>query len=302
MAVSLIRTTLAGDTMTVAETGLTIDAPDGHRIEAFRWAGEKPARGVVQIVHGMAEHSRRYRHVAQALAQAGYLVYASEHRGHGQSALDDGTLGDFGAKGFNGLVDDMATVSRHLRERHPSVPLVMLAHSMGSFAAQIYQLDHASLVDGLALSGTTALELLDPRRSGWTLETANAAIAEPLTAVDWLSRDPSVPAAYIADPLCGFTLTEASLFSIFDHGLRTSDMTQFDKVPKDLPLYLFTGDQDSVNGYLAWFDPLVERLRRVGCRDLSTHVYGGARHEVLNETNRDEVILNLIAWVNRVTG
>jgi alpha-beta hydrolase superfamily lysophospholipase len=260
--------------MTVTETGLTIDAPDGHRIEAFHWAGEKPVRGVVQIVHGMAEHSRRYRHVAQALAQAGYRVYASEHRGHGQSALDNGMLGDFGAKGFNALVDDMATVSQHLRERHPSVPLVMLAHSMGSFAAQIYLLDHASLVDAVALSGTTALELLDPRRSGWTLETANAAIAEPRTVVDWLSRDPTVPAAYLADPLCGF----------------------------DLPLYLFTGDQDSVNGYLAWFGPLVERLRRVGCRDLSTHVYGGARHEVLNETNRDEVISNLIAWVNRVTG
>lgn len=288
--------------MTVTETGLTINAPDGHRIEAFHWAGEKPVRGVVQIVHGMAEHSRRYCHVAQALAQAGYLVYASEHRGHGQSALDKGTLGDFGAKGFNALVDDMATVSRHVRERHPSVPLVMLAHSMGSFAAQIYLLDHASLVDAIALSGTTALELLDPRHSGWTLETANAAIAEPLTAVDWLSRDPAVPAAYIADPLCGFALTEASLFSIFDQGLRTSDMAQFDKVRKDLPLYLFTGAQDSVNGYLAWFDPLVARLRRVGFRDLSTHVYGDARHEVLNETNRDEVISNLIAWVNRVAG
>jgi alpha-beta hydrolase superfamily lysophospholipase len=288
--------------MTVSENGFTINAPDGHRIEAFHWAAGKPVRGVVQIVHGMAEHSRRYRHVAQAMAQAGYLVYASEHRGHGQSALDSGTLGDFGATGFRALVDDMATVSRHLRECHPSVPLVMLAHSMGSFAAQIYLLDHASLVDAIALSGTAALELLDPRRSGWALERANAAIAEPRTVVDWLSRDPTVPAAYIADPLCGFALTEASLSSIFEHGLRTSDMTQFDNVPKDLPLYLFTGDQDPVNGYLAWFDPLVERLRRVGCRDLSTHVYGGARHEVLNETNRDEVVSNLIAWVNRVTG
>ncbi|MCP3728478.1 lysophospholipase [Paraburkholderia sp. CNPSo 3272] len=288
--------------MTVTENGLTIEAPDGHRIEAFQWIGEKPVRGIVQIVHGMAEHSRRYRHVAQALVQAGYLVYASEHRGHGQSALDNGTLGDFGAKGFNALVDDMVTVSRHLRERHSSLPLLMLAHSMGSFAAQIFLLDYAELVDAIALSGTTALELLDPRHSGWTLEAANAAIAEPLTVVDWLSRDPAVPAAYVADTLSGFALTEVSLLSIFDHGRRTSDMAQFDKVRKELPLYLFTGDQDSVNRYLAWFDPLVERLRLAGFRDLSTHVYGGARHEVLNETNRDEVISNLIAWLNRVTG
>ncbi|UJH77535.1 lysophospholipase (plasmid) [Burkholderia cenocepacia] len=288
--------------MTTTESTFRIDAAGGHRIEAFRWQGALPVRGVVQIVHGMAEHSRRYRHVAQALVNEGYVVYATEHRGHGQAALDDGTLGDFGPGGFNALVDDMATVSRHLRERHPGVPLVMLAHSMGSFAAQIYLLDHGALLDGLALSGTSALELLDPRRSGWTLETANAAIAAPDTVVDWLSREPAVPAAYLADPLCGFALTEASLFSIFDHGLRTSDPAQFERVPKKLPLYLFTGDQDSVNGYLAWFDPLVARLRQVGFRDLSTHVYGGARHEVLNETNRDEVIANLIAWVTRVTG
>ncbi|MEN2472127.1 alpha/beta fold hydrolase [Burkholderia sp. GS2Y] len=288
--------------MTTTESTFRIDAAGGHRIEAFHWQGALPVRGVVQIVHGMAEHSRRYRHVAQALANEGYVVYATEHRGHGQAALDDGTLGDFGPGGFNALVDDMATVSRHLRERHPGVPLVMLAHSMGSFAAQIYLLDHGALLDGLALSGTSALELLDPRHSGWTLETANAAIAAPDTVVDWLSREPAVPAAYLADPLCGFALTEASLFSIFDHGLRTSDPAQFERVPKQLPLYLFTGDQDSVNGYLAWFDPLVARLRQVGFRDLSTHVYGGARHEVLNETNRDEVIANLIAWVTRVTG
>ncbi|MCO5399697.1 alpha/beta fold hydrolase [Ralstonia soli] len=288
--------------MVITETEFRIDGRDGHRIEAYQWRGEHSGRGVVQIVHGMAEHSRRYRHVAHALVQAGYIVYATEHRGHGQSALDAGTLGDFGPRGFNALVDDMATVSRNLRERHPGQPLVMLAHSMGSFAAQIYMLDHATLLDGLALSGTSALELLDPRHSGWTLETANATIANPNTVVDWLSRDPVVPAAYIADPLCGFPLTEASLFSIFDHGLRTADPAQFVSVRKDLPLYLFTGDQDSVNGYLAWFDPLVHRLRQFGCLDLSTHVYGGARHEVLNETNRDEVITNLTAWIRRVTG
>ncbi|WP_206955885.1 alpha/beta fold hydrolase, partial [Trinickia acidisoli] len=244
--------------------------------------------------------SRRYRHVAHALVDAGYVVYASDHRGHGEAALAAGTRGDFGPRGFNGLVDDMATVSRHLREHHQDLPLVMLAHSMGSFAAQIYLLDHAALIDALALSGTSALELLDPRRSGWTLETANGPIERPLTPVDWLSRDPAVPAAYIADPLCGFALTEASLFSIFDDGLRTADLAQFEGVPKALPLYLFTGDQDCVNGYLAWFEPLVARLRRAGFRDLSTHVYGGARHEVLNETNRDEVIANLVAWLKRV--
>jgi alpha-beta hydrolase superfamily lysophospholipase len=178
----------------------------------------------------------------------------------------------------------------------------MLAHSMGSMAAQVYMLDHAHLLDGLALSGTTAMELLDVRTSGWTLETANATVVDPATPVDWLSRDPAIPAAYIADPLCGFPLTEASMASIFDIGLRAADPKQLARIPADLPMFLFTGDCDPVNDCLRWFDPLVARLRGAGLRDVSTHVYGGARHEVLNETNRAEVIANLLAWVDRVTG
>lgn len=288
--------------MTVKQARFSVAAPDGHDIEAFSWVGERHDRGVVQIVHGMAEHSRRYVHVAQALADAGYAVYAHEHRGHGQSALDGGTLGDFGPGGFATLVSDMAVMSRYLREGHPHSPLVMLAHSMGSFAAQIYMLDHAALLDGLALSGTSALELLDPRTSGWTVEAANAMVGTPRTPCDWLSRDPGVPDAYIADPLCGFALTGASMASVFDEGRRTTDLAQLAAVRKDLPLYLFTGDRDPVNMNLAWFDPLVQRLRASGFVDLSTHVYGGARHEVLNETNRAEVIAGLVAWVDRVTG
>lgn len=286
--------------MEVIETRFTLGAPDRHTIEVYGWAGPGPVRGVVQLVHGMAEHIRRYRHVAEALVRAGYAVYGSDHRGHGDLARANGELGDFGPVGFQGLVDDLAVVTRYLRGRHPDLPVVMVAHSMGSFAAQIYLLDHSRLVDAVALSGTSALELLDVRHSGWTVESANASVGNPQTPADWLSRDPAVPAAFLADPLCAFSLNEASLFSIFDDGLRTTDPAQLDRIRKDLPLYLFTGDRDPVNGLLAWFDPLVARLRGAGLHDVSTHVYGGARHEVFNETNRKEVISNLIAWVDRV--
>lgn len=277
----------------------TIQAGDGEPIHVIAWTGPE-VKGMVQIVHGMAEHSARYTHVAHALVAAGYGVVASEHRGHGQAALDDGTLGDFGPRGFQGLVDDMAVVTRHARACHPGVPMLMLAHSMGSMAAQVYLLEHGALLDGCALSGTTALELLDPRVSGWTVESANATVPDARTPVDWLSRDPAVPAAYVADPLCGFALTLPSLFSIFDTGNRTADPARLARMRKDLPLLLFSGDHDPVNGMLAWFDPLVRRLRDAGVRDVSTHVYGGARHEVLNETNRAEVIANLVAWCDRV--
>lgn len=281
----------------------TLPAADGQSIHCLHWPadGTRQQRGTVQIVHGMAEHALRYAHVAQALNGAGYTVYASNHRGHGPAALEDGSLGDFGPRGFQGLVDDMADVTRHVRAGHPGLPVLMLAHSMGSMAAQLYLQEHGALLDGCALSGTTALEMLDPRISGWTVESANATVAQPATGVDWLSRDPAVPAAYVADPLCGFALTLPSLFSIFDTGNSTALPEQLARLPKSLPLYLFTGDHDPVNGMLDWFDPLVRRLRACGMRDVSTHVYGGARHEVLNETNRGEVIANLVAWLDRVT-
>lgn len=281
------------------ETRFSVSAGDGHVIEAYAWAAPAAPRAVVQLVHGMSEHIRRYRHVAQVLAAQGYAVYGSEHRGHGQSAFDAGTAGNFGPRGFAALVDDMAVVTRALRERHPGLPVVMVAHSMGSMAAQVYLLDHSALVDAVALSGTAALEMLDVRTSGWTLETANASVGSPVTPVDWLSRDPAVPAAFIADPLCGTPLTLESLFSIFDVGNRTVDMALYAAVRRDLPLFLFTGDHDPVNANLAWFDPLVQRLRAAGFNDLSAHVYGGARHEVLNEINREEVIANLVAWIRR---
>lgn len=286
--------------MSVQPQRSTLTANDGQDIEILSWPHAAP-KAIVQIAHGMAEHSARYQHVAEALLGAGYGVFASEHRGHGRLAQEKGELGDFGKRGFQGLVDDMVSVSHHIRAAHPGAPLILLAHSMGSMAAQLYLLDHADLLHGCALSGTTAIELLDPRVSGWTLESANATVPDARTPVDWLSRDPAVPDAYIADPLCGFPLTLESLFSIFDAGARTAVPAQLDRMPKALPLLLFTGDSDPVNGMLAWFDVLVDRLRKTGMRDVSTHVYGGARHEVLNETNRAEVIASLLAWLDRVT-
>lgn len=284
----------------ITETRFFIPAADGHAIEACSWHGAPPARAVVQLAHGMAEHARRYLHVARALVAAGYAVYANEHRGHGQTAKERGELGDFGPAGFKALPEDMASLTRHIRAQHPGLPVILLAHSMGSFAAQVYLLAHADLVDGVALSGTSAIEMLDVRVSGWTVEAANASVGTPQTAADWLSRDPAVAQAFLSDPLCAFQLTQASLLSIFDVGNRTARAGQLDLIRKDLPLYFFTGDRDPVNHHLAWWHPLVQRWRDAGFTDLSTHVYGGARHEVLNETNRAEVIAHLITWMDRV--
>jgi alpha-beta hydrolase superfamily lysophospholipase len=287
--------------MPAPENRLLLSADDGHPIELYCWCGEAPVQGIVQIAHGMGEHARRYRPLAQALAAAGMVVYANEHRGHGEEAMRRGEKGDLGPRGFPGVVADMVTVSDFAQARHPGVPLVLIGHSMGSFAVKIYLLDHAQRVAGAALSGTVALDLAEAgNASAWKLQDNAGPAQVRRTPADWLSRDERQVDAYIADPLCGFRLNVKSRQSMYAAYARTTQPDALRRIPADLPMLFFVGDQDAINRRLAYFNPLVDRFRAAGLTDLSVHIYGGARHEVLNETNREEVVANVVAWVRRV--
>ena len=288
--------------MTIAETTHLVSTADGGKTKVYHWEGTAPKRGAVQIAHGMGEHALRYRPIAQAIAAAGYDVYANDHRGHGAAAAQAGTLGDFGAGGFPGVVADMVEVTRMARSNSAGKPVVLLGHSMGSFAAQLYILDHSELLDGVALSGSTALDLLGAAATtgAWRLEDLNAAFEPARTPFDWLSRDAAEVDAYIADPLCGFNVTPEAYGSLFSIATRLATVSELQRIRRDLPLFLLSGDRDPVNARLAWFRPLVDRYREAGLTDVSWHVYGGARHEVLNETNRPEVLATLRAWIDRV--
>ena len=290
--------------MTVNESMQSIPASDDKPIRVYQWKGSAPVSGIVQIAHGMGEHALRYRPIAHALVEAGYVVYANDHRGHGELAAQAGALGDFGPGGFPVLVDDMSNVTRMARDADKGKPLVLLGHSMGSFAAQLYLLDHSELLDGVALSGTTALDLLGAAAmSGrWKLEDLNASFEPARTPFDWLSRDKGVVDDYIADPLCGFNVNAESYGSLFAVAPRLSTVAEICRIRHDLPMFLFVGDLDPVNARLTWFQPLIDRYREGGLTDVSWHVYGNARHEVLNEINRPEVVTNLRAWIDRVTG
>ncbi|GGY64581.1 alpha/beta hydrolase [Streptomyces omiyaensis] len=281
----------------------TFTSQDGVRVHVHTWLPEGPVRGVVQIAHGMGEHALRYAPLADHLTARGHAVYAADHRGHGRS-MHAGP-GHLGADGWNLLVGDLATLTRTARERHPGVPVVLLGHSMGSFAAQQYLLDHAELVDGVALSGTTAVDALitalaeAPATGGGPFDAFNAPFAPVRTEADWLSRDERQVDAYLADPLCGFGL---DLQGLADMAGAAGRLAAPAGIPADLPVALFVGDRDPLNGRLAHSDLLVSRYREAGLTDLSYHRYEGARHEVLNETNREEVVADLTAWIARVTG
>jgi alpha-beta hydrolase superfamily lysophospholipase len=275
---------------------------DGTQIAAYRWDPAGQPRAAVQLTHGMGEHARRYEHVARALNDAGFVVYAQDHRGHGASA-DPDALGDLGKGGWAGLVGDIGLLSTHIRAEHPGLPLILLGHSMGSFAVQQYLFDHSADADAVVLTGTAAIDLLEGALDldqPIDLSAFNAPFAPARTDYDWLSRDEAMVDAYVADPRCGFGIDTASGKAMFVGARRGADPAQVAAIRSDLPLYIAVGEADPVNGGLALLTPLADRYRAAGMTDVTVRTYPEARHEILNETNRDQIIAELITWIDHV--
>jgi alpha-beta hydrolase superfamily lysophospholipase len=286
----------------------TFPSADGLAIFTYRWSdpASTPAVGVVQIAHGMGEHAQRYARLAEALTGAGWVVYANDHRGHGRTAghnqVGDGGLGDFGPGGWDGLVDDVHRLIERIVLESPGLPLVLLGHSMGSFAAQQLILDHSADVDAVVLSGTTSVDLavstFDPDQPA-DLTGLNAAFAPARTDFDWLSRDEKEVDRYVDDPFCGFGIDAAATRTMIAAAARLGDPAALAGIRSDLPLYLVAGSADPLNAELALLQLLEQRYRDAGLTDITTDYHQGARHEVFNETNRDEVTANLLAWLGR---
>jgi alpha-beta hydrolase superfamily lysophospholipase len=289
-------------------TTFTFAAADGLAIHTYRWS---PPAGVdivgcVQIAHGMGEHAGRYARLAEALTAAGWVVYANDHRAHGLTAtgrhIGEGGLGDMGAGGWNGLVDDLARLNQLIADEQPGRPRVLLGHSMGSFAAQQYVLEHSADIDALVLSGTTAVDLaaatFDPDGPA-DLTALNVGFEPGRTSYDWLSRDEAEVDVYIADPLCGFGIDAAATRGMVAAAPPLGDPETLAGIRSDLPIYVVAGSADPLNFELALLELLEQRYRDAGVADITTDYHQGARHEVFNETNRDEITANLLAWLDR---
>jgi alpha-beta hydrolase superfamily lysophospholipase len=275
-----------------------LTSSDGLCISCARWDTRGPARAIVQIAHGMGEHMGRYADTVDALVAAGLTVYGNDHRGHGLSAHSQG---EFGRGGFELLVQDMVRLSEIAREKNPGLPLLLLGHGMGSFAAQRYVIDHSHDVDGLILSGSGALDGLTraalPETAGSNL--LNAAFEPARTPFDWLCRDQAIVDAFMADPRCFEVLQPDSLVSFLGAAPRLYDPAALGKIRRDLPIYLFSGSEDPVGQQLRGLHKLIGRYRDAGLRDIAFDFYPGGRHEMLNEINRRQVQSRLLGWISR---
>ncbi|WP_028652666.1 alpha/beta hydrolase [Nocardioides halotolerans] len=282
-------------------TATTLASTDGVQLQVLVWEPPGEPRAVARIAHGMGEHALRYAPLAERLAEAGYVVYAQDHRGHGASATSADELGVIGADGWTELVDDLGRVGDLATSEHPGLKHALIAHSMGSFAAQQYLLDHSADVDAVVLTGTAVLDLLEPALDldqPLDLTMFNAAFQPPRTEFDWLSRDDTEVDKYVADPLCGFGLDGEAGKQMFVAARRVGQPGALDGIREDLPVLIAVGELDPVNGQLALVHPLVDRLSDAGLEDVTLKVYPGARHEILNETNRAEVLDDVLGWLD----
>jgi alpha-beta hydrolase superfamily lysophospholipase len=272
----------------MAPDTFTYRSADGTKLAGYRWAAHegRPTEGVVVLVHGMGEHLRRYDHVADALTSHGFVVYGHDHRGHGASLAADDEPGQLGPSGWSALVDDLNLVIAMAKSDHPGLPVAMVAHSMGSFAAQQFLLDHGTHVDAVAFTGTAALDLLEPAldlSADLDLSAFNAPFQPARTDFDWLSRDAT------------------SAKEMFAGARRLADPAQVARMPHYLPVYVAVGSNDPVNAGLTLLWALVDRYRAAGLGDVTVRVYDDGRHEILNEINRAEVIDDLLQWLQRVS-
>ena len=276
---------------------------DGLTLTTWTWddvPGE--LRGVVQLVHGLAEHAPRYGRLATALNAAGFLITGADTRGHGASVSTEVPLGTFGAAGVGGFLGDIVAAGEQLADEHPDLPLFLIGHSLGSMAAQSVLLDHSARYTGAVLSGSTTLDGLLAVMQGLPADqpglVAFNAGFEPRTGFEWLSRDAAEVDAYVADPLCGFATEDAILAGVLGTAERTTDPAQLARIRPDLPVLVMSGDRDPVGGPEGSnVTTLAERYREAGLTDVTVRLYPEARHEILNETNRDEVTSDLVSWL-----
>lgn len=301
----------------------TYPSSDGvHAVYAREWLPQGKPRGVVQIVHGVAEHLGRYEHVAQFLSQRGFVVCGEDHLGHGRTARE-GEFGFFAPRnGWSLVVRDIRRLRELEGERHPGLPYVMLGHSMGSFLTRTYLILYPGTVDAAVLSGTgqengllvaggralagALCALRGPEYvSGLVYGLSMGGYGRPFRkerdTTSWLSRDREMVEASRRDTLCNFRPT-ASMFRDMLGGIAfIGAPANLKRMDRSTPVYFFSGDRDPVGGEGRGVRKVEALFRRAGCRDVTVKLYPGGRHEMLNEINRREVLEDLLAWLEEKT-
>jgi len=297
---------------------------DQTKINAYRWENEEnnEIQGIVQLAHGMGEHILRYEHFCTFLVDHGFIVYGNDHRGHGETIKAPDDRGFFSEKnGFEKVVNDMKQLTDIAMEEHPHLPVFLFGHSLGSFLARRYIQLYGQLIHGVILSGTGGdkgivgkagllLAKWERKRKGprtpsllldtLTFGSFNKNFVPVRTDFDFLTRDETIVDAYIEDKKCGFVCTTGFFIDLI-HGIDLIHRpTEWKKTPKLLPIFLIAGEQDPVGNNGIAVEDLYEQFQRHGYEQVSFKLYEDARHEILNELNKEEVYEDILKWIQVV--
>ena len=274
----------------------------------------------MQIAHGIAEHIDRYRPFMEFLADNGFVVAGNDHLGHGKSIRVPEEQGFFAEKdGWWRVVDDMDKLHDIMSNEYPELPYVLFGHSMGSFLTRTYLIKHPDKYDGVILSGTghqSPALVLGGNAAASVMAKLNGAMGDgakldslafgtylnkienPRTKFDWLSRDTEQVDKYIADPLCGF-VGKIGLYRDMMQGIKfITDKKNIAQMNKEKPVYFMSGDGDPVGDYGKGVERAYKAFCDAGLHDVFMRLYPGGRHEMLNETNKEQVYQDILSWLN----
>lgn len=307
------------------EQELWVTMSDGQEVYVKRWAnGDEAPIAIVQLAHGMAEHINRYQEFAEFLLSERIFVYGSDHRGHGHTGERSGLFGFFAEDGgFERAVDDLKEINGLIHRQYPETPVFLMGHSMGSFLARRFVQRFHGVVDGVILSGTggnpgllgkigkliaraqirkMGLRTPSPLMNKLTFGSYLKGLGPVQTKFDWLTRDPIEVRKYIDDPYCGFVSTSGFYYDLLS-GLETiHKKEEVDRIEKDLPFFFFSGTMDPVGKWGDGVREVIRKYKQHGIRFVDYILYPEGRHEMLNEINREDVMKNVVRWIQRQLG
>ena len=303
-------------------TNIKISSTDNvNELQVYIWEPENKPSAILQISHGMQEHIGRYEEFATFLNSKGVLVIGNDHLGHGYSAKDENDLGYFGANRSQTVVDDLHAVTLFAKEKYGNdVPFFLFGHSMGSFMARRYLMTYGGELTGAILSGTgsqpglilscgllianlTALIKGERHRStllkNMAFSSYNKRIKNPVSKSDWLSKDSEIVAKYDNDKFCTFDFTVNGYKTLFEAINFIQKNENIERIPKNLPILIMSGDEDPVGNYGKGVKMVYDRLKKSGLTNVDITLYEGGRHEMLNEVEREKVFDDIIMWINK---
>ena len=300
----------------------TYQSFDDQTIFYYQWKAKEsvPFKGIVQISHGIGEHAGRYKSIAKKLCKQGYEVYANDHRIHGKSSKSNEYLGFYdGEDYFSDAINDMRKLTEIIKVEHPNKKIILLGHSMGSLLSREYATLYGDDLEALILSGTAAFmkglgsfglisteffsKLNGQHRSNEILKNLffhqfNKYFKPNRTKVDWISSDEKQVDKFEKDPLRIEDFSLGVFRDILKGTKKVSKLGMFEITPKNLPIYIFSGDKDPVGEMGKGVKKVAKNYKKVGVQDVTLKLYEGGRHEMLHETNRNEVEKDLLKWLN----